>query len=98
MSGLTSCFRLKHSGERIDWIDYHRELIKIIGFEKWCQEEERRFGLQMFFYDRETLVLEDGRMAERDLTKRRQLLKELSIEHCNLMSLVMEHHFSYLTT
>ena len=98
MSGLTSCFRLKDSGEQSDWVDYHRELIKIIGFEKWCEEEERRFGLHLFFFDKETLVLEDGHMAECDLTKRRQLLKELSIEHCHLMSLVMEHHFAYLTT
>ena len=98
MSVLTSCFRLKNSGERSDWTDYHRELIKIVGFEKWCEEEERRFGLHLFFFDKETLVLEDGNMAECDLTKRRQLLKELSIEHCHLMSLVMEHHFAYLTT
>jgi hypothetical protein len=98
MSVLTSCFRLKNSGERSDWISYHRELIKIVGFEKWCEEEERRFGLHLFFFDKETLVLEDGNMSECDLTKRRQLLKELSIEHSHLMLIVMEHHFEYLTT
>ena len=98
MAALTSCFRLKNSGERSDWLSYHRELIKILGFERWSEEEERRFGLHLYFFDKETLVLEDGRMSEGYLTKRRQLLLELSTEHSLLMTLVFDHHFEYLTT
>jgi hypothetical protein len=98
MASLTSCFRLRNSGERSDCLSYHRELIKILGYERWADEEERRFGLHLYFFDQETLVLEHGGMSEIDLSKRRQPLVQLSTEHSNFMAIVFDHHFEYLTT
>jgi hypothetical protein len=44
------------------------------------------------------MVLEQGGMSEMDLSKRRQLLVQLSTEHNNFMAIVFNHHFEYLTT
>jgi hypothetical protein len=98
MASLTSCFRLKNSWERRDRLSYHRELIKILGHERWAEDEEIRFQLHLKFFDEETMVLEQGGMSEMDLSKRRQLLVQLSTEHNNFMAIVFNHHFEYLTT
>ena len=98
MSSLTSCFRLRNSWERSDRLSYHRELIKLLGHERWAEDEERRFQLHLNFFDQETMVLEQGGMSEMDLSKRRQLLVQLSTEHNDFMAIVFNYHFEYLTT
>ena len=51
MASLTSCFRLRNSWERRDRLNYHRELIKLLGHERWAEDEERRFQLHLNFFD-----------------------------------------------
>jgi hypothetical protein len=93
MASLTSRFKLLTSWERIDQTQFHRRLIRRMGYLRWEENQNLRHQCQMEFFDEETALLEDGGMSQRDLDKRRILVVELRIQHLNFMATVMNLYF-----